>query len=110
MLLYTQVTRADRAGQQNVLLGRKLAVPDRSQVLPQTGHGAAELSGNAAWQQLEIAMLLQAVGLGADSPLSVLAVEVLPNEVPAADPMGADLGTERILRTSPLVQVPTVCI
>jgi hypothetical protein len=110
MLLYTQVTRADRAGQQNVLLGRRLAAPDRSQVLPQTGYGAAELSGNAAWQQFEIAMLLQAVGLGADSPLSVLAVEVLPNEVPAADPMGADLGTERILRTSPLVQVPTVCV
>ena len=39
----------------------------------------------------------------------VLAVELLPNGAPIADPLGADLGTQRVLRTSPLTGVPAIC-
>jgi hypothetical protein len=76
------------------------------------------------------------LGLPAATPLSVLAVEILPGplSVPvtgagpapqelvvgggtataaavaeAEDPLGADLGLRRILRTSPLVAVPSIC-
>ena len=67
---------------------------------------------------------LALLGLPTSTPLSVLAVEVLPGEprilnnnnanVKAAqsvseDPLGTQLGKRRILRTSPLVAVPSVC-
>jgi hypothetical protein len=42
--------------------------------------------------------------------LSVLAVELLPEVNRAPDPLGADLGSTRMLRTSRLVPVPPVCI
>ena len=81
----------------------------------------------------KVNQLLAVLGLPASTPLSVLAVEVLPGEtrlnyddllagttgasVPQAkpdsialeDPLGAQLGRRRILRTSPLVAVPSVC-
>jgi hypothetical protein len=41
--------------------------------------------------------------------LSVLAVEVLPEAVQVPDPVGADLGQVRVLRTSPLTPVPLIC-
>jgi hypothetical protein len=104
------VTRADRADRRNVLLGRRLARPDRQKLWRQATRGGAELAGDVSWSQFEIAELLQAVGLAADSPLSVLAVEILPNEQESADPLGADLGSERILRTSPLIALPDVCV
>jgi len=62
--------------------------------------------------------------LSATSPLSVLAVELLPGpvhlfqedpqrgpDVPAVaeEPLGRQLGLRRILRTSPLVAVPAIC-
>jgi hypothetical protein len=64
------------------------------------------------------------------SSLSVLAVELLPfgqvqtrtdtipatasagtadAATPGADPLGADLGSRRILRTSPLTALPSIC-
>jgi hypothetical protein len=42
--------------------------------------------------------------------VSVLAVEILPGTQPVSDPLGANLGSERILRTSPLVPVGYLCV
>ena len=53
---------------------------------------------------------MDALGLPLSSPLSVLAVELLPERNRASDPLGGDLGSTRILRTSPLTRVPPVCI
>jgi hypothetical protein len=94
----------------NILLGRRLARPDREKAYLRGGDGTAQLSADAAWSQYEIAALLQAVGMDEESPLSVLAVEVLPNEQASSDPLGADLGSERILRTSVLVAAPGICV
>ncbi|HEY8755591.1 MAG TPA: hypothetical protein VIN65_04475 [Candidatus Dormibacteraeota bacterium] len=110
MLLYTQVWRADRSGQQNVLLGRRIAELDRKTLEQAAFRQRLDTCGTARWTQWEVASLLAAVGMGTDSPLSVLAVEILPGTNRAADPLGADLGSERILRASPLIAVPDMCI
>ena len=66
-------------------------------------------------------MLLRQLGLATDAPMSVLAVELLPSPLvhqpfgPGektnryTDPLGANLGQVRILRSSPLVPVPAIC-
>ena len=65
-------------------------------------------------------IMLRQLGLATDSPMSVIAVELLPAPlgffvVPGgktnryADPLGANLGQVRILRSSPLVPVPAIC-
>jgi hypothetical protein len=68
-------------------------------------------AGFAAWDQNEIAARLELLGLPQDSGLSVMAVELLPEaSMVFGDPLGGDLGEVRILRTSPLTPVPTVCV
>jgi hypothetical protein len=54
--------------------------------------------------------LLATYSLPHDSPLSVLAVELLPEAEQPADPLAASLGTVRPARTSPLVKLGDVCI
>jgi hypothetical protein len=66
--------------------------------------------GAAAWTKEEISTTLARLSFPASAPLSCLAVELLPNGEPVADPLGTDLGTQRILRTSPLSPVPDVCV
>jgi hypothetical protein len=105
VMLYAQVERADRGGHRKLLAGQQLARPNRE--LWDRNQG--QLSGDATWAQTDITALLGALGLGPDAPLSVLAAEVIPNQRPAAEPLGRDLGSERILRVSPLIPVPTVC-
>ncbi|WP_201364625.1 hypothetical protein [Dictyobacter formicarum] len=59
----------------------------------------------------EIERILSELALPLDSPLSVLAVELLPGGSTAPrDPLGTNLGQQRILRTSPLTPVPAVCL
>ena len=56
--------------------------------------------------------LLVQVGLPLDAPLTTLAVELFrnfANAQAAPDPLGFDLGFERILRVSPLAPVPDAC-
>ena len=69
----------------------------------------SELAGTVRWDQREIAALLETLALRRDSALSLVAVEVLPESNQFADPMGSDLGQTRILRTSPLTPVPSIC-
>ena len=119
ILLYAQVLQMDGASWRNVLLGRARAEQLRDDAnfdfpRPQT---AVEFA-NAVFTQQSIEVLLQMLGLAPDSPLSVLAVELIPEIAPPApgpqaaprrDPLGESLGDVRILRTSPLVPVPPVC-
>ena len=105
-LLYAQVVQADGKDMRNILLARRRGWFDDRKV---RNRQEADLSASAAWSQPEIASLLNAMGLPGDSPLSILAVELLPEVERPLDPLGAQLGEVRMLRTSPLVAVGTVC-
>jgi hypothetical protein len=104
-LLYTQVTQADGASRRNVLLGRlRLTQKERlhESLLSVTVAGVS-------WSRGGIEAILEALGLPADSPLSVIVVETLGDIGNLADPMGGDLGHVRILRASPLTAIPGIC-
>jgi hypothetical protein len=106
VLLYAQAEQVDGADRRNVLLLRKPARWDR------VGYDQSPASysfGIATFGAAEVTLALETLGFADTAPLSVLAVELLPNGVSLADPLGAQLGTQRILRTSPLVPVPAIC-
>jgi hypothetical protein len=106
-LLYAQVTQVDGSQQRNILLARAQANITRQQFRGRSG----SVYGFAIWDQAEIAARLAQLGLPADTGLSVLAVELVPEpSMMFKDPLGADLGEVRILRTSPLTPVPEVCV
>jgi hypothetical protein len=90
--------------------------------------------GTVAWSNSEVSQLLALLGLPEDSALSVLVVEFLPvitkiveavsdlgkrevndqqlqmqRDVFSPSPASEELGQRRILRTSPLTEVPFVC-
>lgn len=109
-LLYAQVLQADGGAWRNILLLHASApLPPRDHTLalridPRLAHGVAHFS------QDEILRSLRMLGLPADASLSVLAVEALPEpNTGFADPVGADLGEVRFLRTSTLTPVPAIC-
>jgi hypothetical protein len=107
VMIYAQVYQSDGADFRNVLLGYRQAkfIADRlkSEGIPDA------LYGNATWSASEIQLLLASLTLDSDTPLSCLAVEMLPSSNPIPDPLGTGLGYERLLRTSPLVPVPGCC-
>jgi hypothetical protein len=106
-LLYAQVTQVDGSEQRNLLLSRARTRLTDLQFRGRSG----SVYGFAAWDQNEIAARLELLGLPQDSGLSVMAVELLPEaSMVFGDPLGGDLGEVRILRTSPLTPVPTVCV
>lgn len=105
VLLYAQATQIDGADRRNVLLARKPAPwSDRT-----FGDPSPAAVGNATFTDDEVRRVLQALAFSEKAPLSVLAVELLPNGVDVVDPLGVGLGAQRILRTSPLVPVPGIC-
>jgi hypothetical protein len=107
VMIYAQVEQSDGMDQRNVLLSHKPAPFLRN---PLQGQGFPDaLYGNATWSAAEIALLLDSLTLPPDTPLSCLAAETLPGGSPFPDPLGADLGQERLLRSSPLVPVPAIC-
>jgi hypothetical protein len=106
VLLYVQAEQLDRADRRNVLIGRAPAVWQRNTF---GGAPASYAWGDAAFADAEVRMSLEALGFDHDASLSVLAVELLPQDVPPKDPLGADLGQQRILRTSTLTPVPAIC-
>lgn len=73
-----------------------------------SSHGGPTM-GDAHFGELEIRDALEALGLEANAPLGVLTVELLPEEQRMPDPLGAQLGQVRILRTSPLIPVNGIC-
>jgi len=127
-MLYTQVRQTDGASWRNVLITRqpaKLVTVDDGKTTALAAN--REPRGYATFLQDNIDSFLDQLGLAITSPLSVLAVEILPGpiqprrDVLAAtavgaastaapeDPLGLHLGQRRILRTSPLAAVPAIC-
>jgi hypothetical protein len=125
--LYAQVVQADAASNRNVLLLHRYGTFD-PELPAREGSRLSQRDrlGRAVFTNGEIADSLRALGLPADLPLSMLAVELLPggvgNKLPksasphppasaARDPLGVDLNSQpqRILRASPLVAVAPVC-
>lgn len=107
VLLYAQAEQLDGQDRRNVLL-------DRRRVL-RHGHGDSDLKsrvrafGTATFDNKTWSAVASALGFHGNVPLSVLAVEMLPQGQTTEDPLGADLGGQRILRTSNLVEVPHMC-
>ncbi len=107
-LLYAQVHQADRAEMRNILLdSRNLNLNLRRR--PRGDLFTTSTAATTAWTTSQIVAALAELTLGPDTPLSCLAVETLPGDSPWADPLGAQLGYERFLRTSTLVAVPALC-
>jgi hypothetical protein len=110
VLLYAQVLQADGRSHRNILLKYKAAEPLDDSM--EYGASTRDIYGLATFYDREdFLLILNELALPMDSPLSVLAVEMLPTgstEEPD-DPLGRDLGTQRILRTSPLTPVPPIC-
>jgi hypothetical protein len=135
-MLYAQVSQADARQNRNLLLAEaRLDMPEQKidvqaflskrQYLKPTEFNAlavnldATASGVFSWTEGEIRGLLDAFHLAHDTPLSVLAVEMMPRydqyllfadrETDQVRPLSTELGQYRILRTSPLVAAPDVC-
>ena len=106
-LLYAQVLQADGKDHRNILLGRRRGIFRGQKTITRAETSQSE---SAQWTAAEINAALDAYGLPRDSPLSLLAVELLPEVEPPDDPLGASLGQVRILRTSPLIKLSSVCI
>jgi hypothetical protein len=106
VLLYAQAEQIDGADKRNVLLSRKLASWQRK-TFEQAR--ASNAYGDASFGTFEVEPSLQSLGFARTAPLSVLAVELLPQDIPPPDPIGADLGGQRILRSSALIPVPAIC-
>jgi hypothetical protein len=118
VLLYAQVLQVDGASWRNVLLLQTRASrivdqdPHRDGLRPQT---AIEMA-TGRFSQADVEHTLGLLGLAADSSLSVLAVELLPESAlvdqqtpPRRDPLRESLGDVRVLRASPLVPVQPIC-
>jgi hypothetical protein len=131
-MLYAQVAQTDGAGRRNILLARQVAtllpevVSSKPVVTPHSQN--REPRGTGTFAAPQIVSVLALLGLPANSPLSVLCIEVLPGPLHVAqtftaavggglaaaavapeDPLGSALGQRRILRTSPLIAVPAIC-
>ncbi|MGW0885455.1 hypothetical protein [Streptomyces sp. NPDC002671] len=111
-LLYARVAQADGRDWRNVLL-YTLSGPGT----PREWEG---FRGDRRFPQSavifpydEIRRRLRALGLPPDAALGVLAVEMLPEpgerRGDRQEPLADGLGTCRILRTSPLTEVPDIC-
>lgn len=137
-MLYAQVLQADARSHRNILLTEAkldlVTVKDldvrtflarRFELDVRTSNSLpvnidAPANGTFTWTEKDIRQLLDLFSLAPDTPLSVLAVEMMPRydryiilgeEVPddSVRPLSRDLGQYRILRTSPLVATPEIC-
>jgi hypothetical protein len=109
-MLYCQVLQADGEAHRNILVDKKQVQRRRHERIRRVEGGPQRPAGYTSWTAAEIEQLLATLGLPDDMPLSVPAVETLPEpNATFHDPLGGDLGEVRILRTSPLVAVDNVC-
>lgn len=132
-VLYAQVNQADGSTMRNVELdkriGRILSRKDVKVIKNRAGVDLLNLSsvvyatdrqatqnlqvsiqGHTFWQQNEVVALLRDFGLPEETPLSILGAELLPEPNGSFnDPLGANVGQVRILRTSALYPVDNLC-
>lgn len=105
-VLYARLLQADGASWRNVQIGLQSSTVVRDN----DGPNALAREAKVVWTSENISSALESVGLQPDTPLSVLAVETLPEpNTKFTDHLGADLGEVRIIRTSPLVDVIDSC-
>jgi hypothetical protein len=132
-VLYAQIHQADGSTMRNVELGKKIGrilswseageikkmagvnLPGENLIFyfadrQATQNLQAPLQGHTLWKQNEITALLNDIGLPEDTPLSILGVELLPEPNGSFnDPLGANVGQVRILRTSKLYPAGSLC-
>jgi hypothetical protein len=137
-MLYAQVLQADARSHRNILLAEakldlvkvksldvRTFLARRVEMDVRTSNSLtvnvdAPANGTFTWTEKGIRQLLDLFNLAPDTPLSVLAVEMMPRydqyiihgeEVPddSVHPLSRDLGQYRILRTSRLVATPEIC-
>lgn len=111
-VLYVQVMQVDGSTRRNVLLMRARAEPPpRRHEIQRFGEDPL-LFGEMRFPHQVVHARLMELGLPKTAPLSVIGVELIPQEEASLrypDPLGGDLGQVRILRASRLVQVPEIC-
>jgi hypothetical protein len=99
-LLYAQAALMDGSGEKrNILVGRTNGTD---------GEGG-RIESAAVFMLENVIPMIYRYGLKSNTPLSVLAVEMFGQRDWVSDPLGGDLGRQRILRTSCLVAVPHLC-
>ena len=107
IVLYARVVQADASTKRNIQIDLR-----QLQILREHQVNAAPLfvEGETSWSGDEVKAALQFAGFPEDAPISVLAVELMPEPNGSfEDPLGGDLGQVRILRTSPLSSVERGC-
>ena len=107
VVLYARVTQADLSVKRNIQIDLRRLKRERERAIRST---PLLVDGEANWSGPAVRAALSRVGLPDNTPLSVLAVELLP-ELNGSfnDPLGGDLGEVRIFRTSPLAEVDRSC-
>jgi len=109
IVVYARVARADGENWQNVKLEARRAQPQREKKRRGSNVGGATRA-EARFTDAVLADLLKECGLPEQTPLTFLAVELLPEPNGTfAAPLGGDLGDVRILRTSRLVPAGDRC-
>jgi hypothetical protein len=101
LMLYCQVLQADGEAHRNILVGRKQVQRRRHERIRRVEGGPQRPAGYTSWTAAEIEQLLATLGLPDDMPLSVLAVETLPEpNATFHDPLGGDLARRRWSRST----------
>lgn len=109
-LPYARLNQLDGNGNRNILIERTRAEPPTAN--PDQTHGDDMLLlAEATFPQTVIEAHLRTLGMPHNTPLGIVAVELLiePEGRGFEDPLGADLGQVRILRSSTLHAVPSNC-
>lgn len=107
VVLYARVMQADASTYRNVQIALQQATVQHIQ---DEGSVPLLVQGEVYWKGGEVKYALELLGLPENTPISAIAVELLPEPNGSfADPLGGDLGQVRILRTSPLGSVERDC-
>jgi hypothetical protein len=109
IVAYARLRQADGLAWRNVKLGQRRAAPLRTK-RARASNLAGGVVGQGSWTRDELRGRLEMYGLPDTTPLTFLAVELLPEPNGRfADPVAGDLGEVRILRTSRLISAGDAC-
>jgi hypothetical protein len=107
VVLYARVVQADASTKRNIQIDLRRLHPPREARMKTT---PLFVEGEFRWSGAQVRTALQMAGLPELTPISALAIELLPEPNGSFDdPLGGDLGQVRILRTSPLSAVERNC-